>query len=242
MKFLSKFSLLFLLVVFAYSSFADANRKTLLGEVHVGLNITTGNSDTENIKSKIVLDHLDLPWDNDIKFESDFKRTNGERSREKYAFDGESRYFVGKHLFLFDQLRISIDRFSPYDFVISNSFGPGHRFINHSNMTFDIQGGPGVRIEKPSRTDDYPTSLGAFITAVYRWTIYENIQFIEWLSIEIGHPNTYTKSTTTLKVKLSKRWGFHAETILEYNTFVPSDSDKPNKLDTETAFGLSYYF
>ena len=94
MKLLSKlFTLCLLLsnINIAYAETMDDREKPLIGEAHAGFNITTGNSDTQNFKTTLELDHVSLPWDNDLKFESELKRSNGERTREKYALDGETR-------------------------------------------------------------------------------------------------------------------------------------------------------
>lgn len=208
------------------------------GNVEIGYVTTSGNTETESLNAKAKAETEREKWRHTINFEalnsSDQKVTTAER----YMLSGQSSYKMGKKNFFYVLVSYEDDRFSGYDYRVTESIGYGRRVIGEPTMTLDLEIGPGARQSKleTGKTEDELLARGA---AKLAWKVSDTSKFTEDLTTEVGEDVTVTKSVTGLSAKVNSSLA----TKLTYT--IKNTSDVPpgiEKTDTEVAVTLVYGF
>lgn len=130
------------------------------------------------------------------------------------------------------------DKFSGYDYRVSEALGYGRRVIDEPTLMLSLEIGPGARQSKleTGGSDNEMTARGA---AKLEWKIAETSTFTEDLTTDVGEDVTVTKSITALRAQINGSLA----TKITYT--IKNTSDVPvgvRKTDTETAVTLVYSF
>ncbi len=231
---------LFLMALVSAGHAADAQviDTSWKGNVELGIVITTGNTETETINAKAKVETEREKWRHIAFVESLNSSTQGTATAERFVINGQSDYKFGEHNYFFAMVNYEDDSFSGYEYRVSEAFGYGRRVMNESNLTLDMEAGPGARQSKldSGSSDNEYTVRGAVKLA---WKVSETSTFTEDLSTDVGEDATITKSVTALTAQV---YGSLA-TKITYT--IKNTSDVPvgiKKTDTETAVTLVYSF
>lgn len=224
-----------------FSAVAIAEDKTSLwkSQAELGLVVTSGNTETSTINAKVDATHEEDQWRHNLHAEA-LNTTNNEiTSAEKYLATGQSDYKYNDTDYVFGIVSYEKDRFSGFEYQASLTGGYGRRILNETNMTLDIEVGPGIRFFKDEITmlsEDDPLLR---LAAKYSWAVSANATFAEDLSSEIGSDLAVTKSVTSLQVNINSTLALKISFTAKNTSDVPVGSKKS---DTETAVTLVYSF
>jgi putative salt-induced outer membrane protein len=208
------------------------------GNVEIGYVMTSGNTETESLNAKAKAETEREKWRHTINLEALNSSDQSVTTAERYFISGQSDYKMGKKNFFYALVSYEDDRFSGYDYRVTESIGYGRRVIGEPNLTLDLEIGPGARQSKleTGKTEDEFLGRGA---AKLAWKISETSKFTEDFTTEVGEDVTVTKSVTGLSAKVNSSLA----TKLTYT--IKNTSDVPpgiEKTDTEVAVTLVYGF
>ncbi len=199
---------------------------------------TSGNTDTQNLNTKLGLTNETRTWRHILGIEALNNTDADTTTAERYAAFGQADYKLNATDYLFGRLSYETDKFSGYEYKITEVVGYGRRVLDQNNMTLDLEGGPGLRQSKLDNGDS-ENEVIARIAAVYLWKFSETSRFSQELSSEIGEENAVTKSVTALHADVVGNLGIKLSLTVENTSEVPAGIDKN---DVETAVSLVYAF
>lgn len=208
------------------------------GEAELGGIVTSGNTKTQSLSSKLSLVNEQEKWRNSFRSEtlvsSDAVRTTAER----YLLAGKSDYKFGDESYIFGLLSADRDRFSGYKYRLSLSSGYGRRLIQEENLGLDLEAGPGVR---RSRLQDGPTDNELFLGTAsnFFWNFSETSALTQTISTEFGTDITIARSITGLKTQIAGNLAMKVTITSKYTSIVP---ESRKKTDIETAITMVYGF
>jgi len=145
--------------------------------------------------------------------------------------------YPGDH-YMFGNLRYEDDRFSGYDYQLSESIGYGLRFVDRDTLRMDLEVGLGGR---QIRTEGGVSDSEAILRGAGRlaWTLSETAVFSEDLLIESGSDNTFSESVSALKLKINGNLAMKLSLTVRHSSQVPADTEAT---DTVTSVNLVYDF
>lgn len=223
-------------------AFADGDTSTnsWKGSLEVGYVKTSGNTETESLNTKASAETDREIWRHKINLEALKSSDHGTTTAERYAVNGQSDYKLkGKRNFFFIFLGYEDDKFSGYEYQLTEAIGYGRRVLDEPTMKLDLEIGPGARqrkVEATNKTEGEKLVRGA---AKYAWDISETSKFTEDLSTEVGEDVTITKSVTALSAKINSSLATKITYTVKNTSKVPPGI---KKTDTEMAVTLVYGF
>ena len=227
------------LTLITASSLVLAEDSAWKSQAELGIVNTSGNSKTSTVNAKVDGTHEKDSWRHNIHAEILKTSTTGVTSAEKYQASGQSDYKFTKTDYAFGRINYENDKFSGFEYQATLSGGYGKRVMNETDMTLDLEIGPGIRFSKDTLTltsDDEPLLR---IAAKYLWKVSDTATFTEALSSEIGSDITITKSVTALQANINTTLAMKISFTVKNTSDVPVGS---KKTDTETAVTLVYSF
>jgi putative salt-induced outer membrane protein len=208
------------------------------GSAELGIVNTTGNTETETISAKAKAETEREKWRHTINFEALNSSDQNVSTAERYFLSGQSSYKIGKKNFFFVLVSYEDDRFSGYDYRVTESIGYGRRVIAEPGLTLDLEIGPGARQSKldSGASEDELMVRGA---AKLAWKISKTSKFSEDFSTDVGEDVTITKSVTALSAQVNSSLATKITYTIKNTSDVPAGVEKT---DTETAVTLVYSF
>jgi putative salt-induced outer membrane protein len=206
------------------------------GNVEIGFVTTSGNTETESLNAKAKAETEREKWRHTVSLEALSSSDQNVTTAERYLLSGQSSYKFGNKNFMYGLVTYEDDRFSGYDYRVTESVGYGRRLIGEPTLTLDLEIGPGARQSKldSGETEDELMARGA---AKLLWKVSPTSKFTEDLTTEVGEDVTVTKSVTALSAKVNSSLA----TKLTYT--VKNTSDVPpgvHKTDSEMAVTLVF--
>ena len=208
------------------------------GSAELGYIATTGNTETETIKAKGTVTKEVEKWRHTAEASGLKSEENEITTAEKYALGWQSDYKFSKHNYFLGSIDYEDDRFSGYDYRLTETVGYGHRTIDEKNLTLDLEIGPGAR---QSKLDDGSSEDEFIIRGKGKllWTISPSSKFSEVLKVDFGEDATVTISTSELTTKINTSLAMKVGYVYKHTSDVPPGVDKT---DTETSITLVYSF
>jgi len=211
---------------------------TWTGEAELGFVSTSGNTETKtvNAKGKISIEISSWRYISELSALKSSNRIS--TTTEKYGLSGQSDYKFSEYDYFFASLRYEDDRFSGYDYRISEAVGYGRRVIENAKMTLDLELGPGAR---QSKFDSGVRSKEALLRGAFRfaWTISRASKFEEIITVDAGEDVTITKSVTGLTNQIVGSLAMKISHTVNHTSKVPAGKEKT---DSETGVTLVYSF
>lgn len=210
------------------------------GNVELGYVKTTGNTETESLNTKAMAETDRELWRHKLNFEALKSSDQNTTTAERYMVSGQSDYKLkGEKNFLFVYVSYEDDRFSGYEYQMTESVGYGRRVLDKNNMTLDLEIGPGARQSKVEATGDTENEMLVRGAAKYTWKITNHSKLTEDLTVEVGEDVTITKSVTGLSAKINSSLATKLTYTIKDTSKVPAGVEKT---DTELAVTLVYGF
>jgi len=218
----------------------DADPESLWkASAELGYVSTSGNTNTQTLNAKGMVSTDRKDWRHKAQISAMNSSDDDITTAEKYNLIGQSDYkLAGDKNFLFGVIDYENDKFSGYQYRVSESVGYGRRMIEDTDLTLDLEIGPGAR---QSKLDDGTTESEGIIRAAANlgWAVSKTSQFGEALTVEAGEDVTVTKSVTSLSSKINGNLSMKITYTYKTTSEVPVGIDDT---DTETAVTLVYNF
>lgn len=216
------------------------------GSVSGGYLGTTGNSKASSANVTARLEYAAGPWTHTGRASANLASQREGSTAEAYTVLGRTRYNFAERFYAFGSVDGIADRFSSFEYQVSEALGLGWNAIRRPNHRLDLEAGPGFRQSKlrdapetlvdESGTENDVIGLGRL---EYEWTISENASFLEKASVTAGENNTFYESISELKAGLIGNISLVLGYIVRHNTDVEPGF---RKTDTQTTISLEYAF
>ena len=208
------------------------------GEGEFGYVSTSGNTDTANLKARLGLVNERDMWRHSAMLEALNTSDSDTTTAERYAASWQTDYKFSEFDYVFGRLHYETDKFSGYDYRISEILGYGRRVLHHDDMTLDLEAGPGARQSK-LETGESENEMILRLAGRYAWQITEQSRFTQDLSFDIGEDATISRSVTAVQASIVGNLAMKLSYSVENVSDVPPGV---KKTDTETAATLVYSF
>jgi len=216
----------------------EAPKSLWKASAELGFVTTSGNTETETLNAKAAASTDREQWRHKGEVTALKSSDAVNTTAEKYTLMAQSDYKLGGKNFLFGVITYDDDKFSGYDYRVTEAIGYGRRVIEETDMTLDLEIGPGAR---QSKLDSGETDSEGLIraAAIYNWTISKTSKFGEALTVEAGEDVTVTKSVTSLSSQIEGNLSMKVTFTYKNTSEVPVGVEET---DTETAITLVYNF
>lgn len=208
------------------------------GEAELGLIMTRGNTQTDATNAKARMQYDTEHWAHRLVLEYFKAEDDTTTIADRFAAAYRSTYKISEHDYGFGSVRYEDDPFAGYDRRTSEILGYGRKLYTGPRFLWDVEAGVGARQTK--NTDGTSSDEAIYrLATLLTWNISETSSLKEELSVEGGDENTYTESTTELKVRIN------AALAMKLTLSVKNNSDVPvgiKHTDTATAVTLVYDF
>lgn len=209
------------------------------GEAGAGLLATSGNSETESLNGKLVLDYIHERWKNSFTAIAINSGDEEGRTAERYSAGNKLDYSFTERDYIFGALDWEKDLFGGYRERTSEVVGYGRRILTGPVHTLEAEIGAGARQTEEQDTGiDENEAIGR-VGGKYGWILSETSAFAQSLKVESGSSNTFTEAVSELKLSVVGNVFAAISFTWRNNSDVPADTDKT---DTVTAVSLSYAF
>ncbi|HBC9816396.1 TPA: DUF481 domain-containing protein, partial [Escherichia coli] len=159
-----------------------------------------------------------------------------ERSSEKYAAGGRSRFNLTDYDYLFGQASWLTDRYNGYRERDVLTAGYGRQFLNGPVHSFRFEFGPGVRYDKYTDNASETQPLG-YASGAYAWQLTDNAKFTQGVSV-FGAEDTTLNSESALNVAINEHFGLKVAYNVTWNSEPPESA--PEHTDRRTTLSLGY--
>lgn len=210
------------------------------GEVQASFEKRSGNTQAEEVRSKINLEHDADLWRNLIALEGRYATEGGDTINKDYRARYGLDYKYSDKMFIFGELDYVVDEFSGFDYRMSESVGLGYREAwPAKKMLLDARASVGARHSKKdtfgAKTEHEVLILKPEIT--YKWQMRETMEFQQRFESAIGQDITITETETSFTYNINNKLGLKVAFEAEHTSDVPVGT---KKLETFTSTGLTY--
>jgi putative salt-induced outer membrane protein YdiY len=207
-------------------------------EIELGVVMTSGNTEEENVNGKGDFTRDAEKWRHNLHLDTFRSSKDDEVTAEKFYVAYKIDYKFTDKRFLFTRLSYEDDRFGGFDYQVDLTLGYGQTFIDNDTMKLEADIGPGSRWSKLDNGDTETEGI-VRIAGRFEWQFSETAQFTQALSSEIGQDATILRSVSALKTTITEKLAMKLSYSVKHNTEVPVGSEKT---DTEMALTLGYSF
>lgn len=212
--------------------------KSINTEIELGAIFTSGNTEDENVKYKVVVDWDRGDWD--YRFSSDGFRSSKEDvlAAQRMYHVARAQYALNEASFVRTRLAYEDDRFSGFDSQSDFSVSYGRNLLrNQANMDFSVNIGAGVR-RSVTETETNNEAIGRF-EGNYVWNLSETADFTQDFSVEAGSDSSIYRSESAIETTIMSNLAMKFSVKVKHQTEVPLLREKT---DTETAVTLVWNF
>lgn len=251
-KTMIRMSLLALLVVAAPAA-ADPWK----GTAELGLAVSRGNAESENLNAKLDFTREHEQWlyavsaaalrskgDVVVIGANGAATTSSITTANRYELGGKVGYKVSEHMYVFGSARYDNDDFASYQWRLIAAAGLGYQFVKTDTTEFSIEAGPGARRVQPIEVlvttpppprrvePDAETDMVGRLGANFRHQLNETTELTNVTLVETGGGNTFIQNDTGVSVKLSDRFALKTGLQFRRNSDVPGGVEKTDTLLT----------
>jgi putative salt-induced outer membrane protein len=210
----------------------------------LGLNFTSGNTDTSTLKTRIEVTHHLTRWDNNYFIDALRKDDDGEESANKWLISAKGSYKLEReNAFLFVEGSREEDKIGVFDNYNSLAIGYGERLYETESIHIDADVGPGyVFFKNNGENQENQNSSILRASAYLNWTISDSATFSQKVMIHrelSDNKNTKTRLESTVTTKINGSLQMKLGLTIVNNSVVPDDR---KETDTETSVTLVYTF
>jgi len=150
-----------------------------VGSIGAGLALTSGNTDTKtfNFGGSAT---SDTKKRNVLKMDGLYLRTatDGETTVNRSTLGFRDEYGLGKHSFVFGEIRYLRDEFKDIKYLVSPLVGVGYKLVDQEKAVFSVDAAVGAAFEEPEAGDS--TNSGAYhVGESFVWKLTPNATFSE---------------------------------------------------------------
>lgn len=209
------------------------------GEAAAGLLTTSGNSETQSINGKFVLEYLSVQWKN--RFSATALNNGDEEgtTAERYTIGDQLDYNFNPQNYMFGAVDYEKDLFGGFRERMVETLGYGRHILAGPVHTLDAEIGAGARQTVAQETREEQDEFIVRFSGKYGRTISETSAFSQSLRVESGSENTFSEAVSELKLSIIGNLFLSLSFTLRNNTDV---APQTKKNDTVTAVNVAYSF
>lgn len=208
------------------------------GEVEVNFLRSSGNTRQETLGLAGKLHRDAGRYHHTIDSFFDLNRNTGVKDKQRWGLSYKLDYDFSEKLYLTSFAAYENDQFGAFRERITAAFGVGYQFINSDRFSWKLESGPGVLFTRDLPGEEYNSSLNAFASSLFDWTINDRSKFANVTTVYYGGKNVI-ESKTDLTVKINGSLSSKFSYDIKYDQDAPLDR---KKTDTVARAGLQYDF
>lgn len=216
------------------------------GRGEIGGFRSTGNSSNTGLSAALDIKRQGIDWTHQLRARTDYQRSAGVTTREKYFAAYEPRYQIGDDLFTYGLVQFESDRFQGFDERYALSAGVGYQALKRPDLNLAIKAGPALR-HTGFTSGENETRLGGLLGLDFDWTFADGIKLTQDTNLvaETGGAATviFDSQNTTLALVtgLEARITGKLSTRLSYAVDYESNP-QPGKLGTDTLSRVTFVY
>lgn len=212
--------------------------KPLTLEIEAGAVLTDGNTRTRTGKGNVSARYETGRWRQSAMVEALYAEDRERTTAQRLAAAAKSDYKVAEFDYLFLTGRYESERFTGFDYRVSEAAGYGRRVLHTRRVTLDLEAGPGGR---HTRSEDgrHEDELIGRAAARLAWNLSTTAAFTEAVRFEAGENGTDTESETALRSQVIGNVAMKLSFTIRHRSEVPAGT---RRTDTVTAVTLVYTF
>lgn len=227
-----------LVLAAAAPAWAEDAPKGWSGEAELGLVATDGNTQTQNLNAKAKVAREGATWRDTLAAETVLASNDDGTTAERYFATGKADRKLGARSYVFVTANWEKDRFSGYDYRVTEAVGYGHRVVATDAVTLNLEAGPGARHSHLASGETEDEFLGR-LAANLAWKVSGTATFTEELTSDLGEEATVTRSVTALKAQVVGQLATKLSVTFKHTSDTPPGV---KEADVETALTLVYGF
>ncbi|MCB2014949.1 MAG: DUF481 domain-containing protein [Sphingobium sp.] len=208
------------------------------GKLELGGFRSTGSTSEFGFSGTLTAKRQGLMWTHTLYGSADYRRANGETSRERFLASYIPRYRLDERGFIYGLVQYERDPTLGFESRYTGSVGVGYKVIDEEMLKFAVEAGPSLR--RAHYTDDgTETKAGVRSSAELEWQLSPTLTFHQTGSAYAEKDVMTLASLTALDAKLISI----LTARLSYDVLYEKD-DKltEKKLDTLSKVSLIYEF
>jgi len=209
------------------------------GEVTLGGSRSTGNTDRDQASGTLKLNYIRNLWSNEAKLNFDYARKDDETSARRIVSSMETRYGPRGSFYGFAFVQYEDDKFSGFDFEITESAGLGYGLIDTEIVTWSLEVGPGGRQSVVSETSKTESEIVGRANSEFAWNISSTAKFTNDTTMTTGNDRTTTENTTALSTTIIGELSGRISFQIRHNS---SPVAETKSTDTLSKISLAYQF
>ncbi len=208
------------------------------GSVEANADWRTGDTRQRNLQLAGNLKHTIGRYRSVVEASARHSTEQEETIAEEYRALLRSDYKLDDRWFIFGEVSYVDDRFSGYDYRLSELLGPGYIIYDRQDFQWEARGGAGARQEKLTNGESSQSFLVKLQTDL-EWTFANGWSIGEEASASFSEENDIYESETYLKSRITDSLALKAAYYIEYIANAP---DSTQAADTRTLLGIVYDF
>lgn len=219
------------------------------GGIELGLSLSSGNTREQAFALGLELKRvISERWDHKLEFDMDYARHLGLTSKERYRGLYQLYYRGWDRRYLYSFIAGERDRFSAFDYRVTESFGAGYQIFDSPRQKWSLEGGPGLRQTKLSTIllNGTTTIGGGFgnefigvLNSDYGLQLTEGLSFSNKTRLFVGEERTTVANETALKARFNGALSARLSLDVKYDSEVLAGT---RKTDTLTRATIVYDF
>ena len=206
------------------------------GSVSLGLSLTSGNSDSQDLSFGGRYNYGSGPWNHTIGFAGAYASDEvGTSKQQVFATYDVNRYF-SDNFYVFGLGSVNYDLLATNEIDAFLGVGPGYRVINNENVTWRLQAGPGVRYIRDNIGDTATEVAGIASSRLY-------YKLSDTMFLTNDTDVLYSEASTRVvnDIGMTLRMTDNLSTRVGYRTEYDSDP-LPGLVSTDNTLGVSVVF
>ena len=217
---------------------AKLKKSPFSGNIDTSLDVANGNTKRQAASLSAKLKYVKDDMENTTKFTARTSKEDRVRTNEEYQINNQTNYNFTDSDYLFFEAEYVNDRFSGFEYRISELLGYGRKIIKSDDLNISTEISAGGR--QSSLTDgSSENSLLGKLTAKGDWKITNTITFEQEFSSSFGSDAVISTSDSALKTKLMEALYLKINYNLQHIDNVPANK---KQLDSLMSVGVGYEF
>lgn len=209
------------------------------GSAELGGTLNSGNTDEQAVTVGLGLTNDRQTWRHKLGISFAFTRTDGQTTKQDLEASYQLDYKFSERLYAFGLIEYEDDRFSGFDYRLTETLGVGYRLFDRETWFLDVEGGVSFRQSKLALTGISENDIGGRAKAVFHWDITDTFALDNEASALFTGNGTTLENTISVQTKITETISGKLSFNVKHNTDVPLGA---RKTDTETKASVLYSF
>ena len=221
---------------------APAGSAPWRGDIALGLQASTGNTQSGSLTSRAALDYLQRGRDNRFDFSYVDAWARASDTDHQLAVGDQFKLDIGRHTYSFALARYSENAAAAVSTRLSLAAGLGQHLLVGKRHKLDVDAGVGWSHSQDHDADDFEDQAIAVLGAIYRQSIGASSELRQTLQVEASSHDLFFASISSLRLKLIGNWFVSLDYELRHNRHAPAGvehSDEVRSANIGWQFGAA---